>query len=158
MKTIIVTGTPCTGKTTVAKNIAKLLKFKYIDVNKIIKSNNLSTYYDKKRKTNVVDTNMLNKVLSNIIEKSSKGLVIDSHLSHYLSNKLVDLCIVTKCNLKILQKRLRTRKYNESKIRENLEVEIFDICLNEAIENKHNIIIIDTSQKVNYKEIINKIH
>ena len=27
------------------------------------------------------------------------GIVIDSHLSHYLSKKFVDLCIVTKCNL-----------------------------------------------------------
>ncbi|HLC73490.1 MAG TPA: adenylate kinase family protein [Candidatus Nanoarchaeia archaeon] len=155
---IIVTGTPCTGKTTIAKRIASILKFKYIDANRLIKISKIHDKYDKKSDSLIVDIKKLNKVLETLIKNSNKNLIIDSHLSHYLPNKLVGLCIVTKCDLKILADRLKKRKYNLNKIRENIDSEIFDICLNEAIENNHNIMIIDTSKKINFKNIIKKIH
>ena len=170
MKTIIVSGTPCTGKTTLANKLAKKLDFKYIDVNKIIKKGNISEEYDKKRKSAVIDIKKLNKKLIEIINqykklslknkksfKKIKGLIIDSHLSHNLPQKYVDLCIITKCDLKELQKRLKKRKYNKDKIRENLEAEIFDICLNEAKENKHKIIAIDTTKGINMNLVLAKI-
>ena len=37
MRIIIVTGTPGTGKTTIAKKLAKKLNFHYLDVNNVIK-------------------------------------------------------------------------------------------------------------------------
>ena len=133
MKLLAVTGTPCTGKTTLAKKLSKKLNYEYVDVNKLIEKNKLSSGYDRKRKCKIIDIKKLNNFLVNkIIKKSKKNLVIDSHLSHYLPKKYVDLCIVTKCDLKELNKRLKKRKYNKDKIKENLECEIFDVCLNEA--------------------------
>ena len=158
MKIIIITGTPGTGKTVLAKKLANLLNFTYIDVNLIIKTNKLSLNYDKKRSTYIININKLNRILISLVKNTNKSLIIDSHLSHYLPSKLVDLCIVTKCDLKVLIKRLRKRKYSLNKIRENIDSEIFDICLNEAIEDNHNIMIIDTSKKINYKKIVKKIH
>jgi len=150
MKTIIVTGSVGTGKTTLAKKLSKKLNYRYINVNKIIREYNLSESYDKKRKCKIIDIKKLNKALTdkiNVFKKSSeKGAIIDSHLSHYLPKKCVDLCIVTKCSLKELNKRLKKRKYNKNKIKENLQCEIFDICLNEAKKAKHQIIVIDTSK------------
>ena len=158
MKIIIITGTPGTGKTVLAKKLANLLNFTYIDVNLIIKTNKLSLNYDKKRSTYIINTNKLNRILISLVKNTNKSLIIDSHLSHYLPSKLVDLCIVTKCDLKVLIKRLKKRKYSLNKIRENIDSEIFDICLNETIENNHNIMIIYTSKKINYKKIVKKIH
>ena len=166
MKVIVVTGTPGTGKTVLAKVLSNKLNFHYIDVNKTIKKYNISEGYDKKRKTKIVDIKKLNKTLIEEIGKIKKsikinkknGIVIDSHLSHYLPKKYVDLCIVTKCNLKELQKRLKKRKYSKEKIRENLDSEIFDICLNEAKENKHRILIIDTTKSINIDKISKKIN
>ena len=158
MKIIIITGTPGTGKTVLAKKLANLLNFTYIDVNQIIKSNKLKSNYDKKRSTYIINTNKLNRILISLVKNTNKSLIIDSHLSHYLPSKLVDLCIVTKCDLKVLIKRLKKRKYSLNKIRENIDSEIFDICLNETIENNHNIMIIYTSKKINYKKIVKKIH
>ncbi len=146
MKAIIVTGSVGSGKTTLSKKLAKKLKFKYIDVNKIIKKYNLSESYDKKRKCKVVDVKKLNLILIDLIKKSKKGLIIDSHMSHYLPKKYVDLCIVAKCEIKELSKRLKKRKYDQNKVKENVECEIFDICLNEARKAKHKIIIIDTTK------------
>ncbi|MBS3126129.1 AAA family ATPase, partial [Candidatus Woesearchaeota archaeon] len=55
MKVIVVTGTPGTGKTAVAKKIAQKKGYLYVDVNAIIRKYGLSEGYDKKRKTKLID-------------------------------------------------------------------------------------------------------
>lgn len=144
VKIIIVTGSVGTGKTTLAKKLAKKYKAKYLDVNKVIEEYKLSEGYDKKRKCKVIDTSKLNKVLIKIIQSSKESLVIDSHLSHYLPPKYVDICIVTKCSIKKLRDRLKKRGYSKSKIDENVDAELFDVCLNEAKELGHKIKVVYT--------------
>ena len=181
MKVIIVTGTPSTGKTTLSTKLAKKLDFHYIDVNKTVKKYKLSEGYDRKRKTKIVDVKKLNKALikevsiikshikkiynnknskkiKNNNQKIKKGIIVDSHLSHYLPKKYVNLCIVTKCDLKVLKNRLNKKKYSKNKIRENLDAEILDICLNEAKENKHKVVVVDTTKGINIKKVLNNIN
>src|SRR3989344_8043217 len=163
MKTIIATGTPGTGKTTLSKLLIRKLNFYYFDVNKIIFRYKLSEGYDKKRQTKIIDVNKLNKKLileiKNFKKQNKKynGIIIDSHLSHYLPRKYVDFCIVAKCDIKELNKRLQKKGYSKSKIQENLQAEIFDICLNEAKEQKHKVIVIDTTKAFNIELLIRKI-
>ena len=147
-KIIIITGIPATGKTTVAKMLARKLKAEYIDVNELVEKHKLAVGYDKKRKSKIIDVDRLNKVLEGIIKNARKSIIIDSHLSHYLSNKLVDLCIVTRTELRELRKRLEKRGYHKSKIRENLDCEIFDVCYMEAVALGHNVKVVDTSKGV----------
>lgn len=148
LKAIIVTGSVCSGKTTVAKLISKRYNYKYIDVNKLIKEYKLVEGYDKELDSYIIDETKLVKLLKDLIKKSKTKLVIDSHLSHYLPKSHVELCIVTKCSLKELQRRLKKRNYSERKIRNNLDTEIFDICLIEAKEMKHKIRVVDTTNGV----------
>ena len=157
MKTIIVSGSVGAGKTYFSKRLAKSLKYKYIDVNKIIKENKLEEEYDRKKQCYVVDTKKLNKVLINLIKNSKENLIIDSHLIHYLPKKYVDLCVIVICDIKELKKRLKKRKYSKSKIKDNLEAEIFKICLFEAKNKKHNILVLDTTNGYDLKEISNYI-
>mgnify|MGYP001589562037 CR=1 FL=1 len=98
---IIVSGSTATGKTTIAGALARKLKYKYLDVNKLIKERGLREKYTKKLDSYEVDTKKLNKILLVLIKKS-KSLIIDSHLSHYLPGKYVGLCIICKCNLNVL--------------------------------------------------------
>jgi adenylate kinase len=156
MATIIVSGTPGTGKTTLSKKLAEKLDFKYVDVNRIIKRFKLIEGYDEARQTNIVNVLKLNSVLIQFI-KQGKNLLIDSHLSHNLPAKYVDLCIITKCNLKELKKRLERKRWPESKIRENMDAEIFDICYVEAKEQKHRILIVDTTKGVDIGKLVKKI-
>ena len=166
MKAVIISGTPGTGKTTLSKKLAKRLGFHYTDVNKLISGCKLSESYDIKRKTKIVDIAKLNKALIKEINtltkknnkkfKKIKGIIIDSHLSHYLSKKYVGLCIITKCDISELNKRLKKKGYGKNKIQENLQAEIFDVCLNEAREMKHKILIIDTTKGFNIEAIARK--
>ncbi|HLC86573.1 MAG TPA: adenylate kinase family protein [Candidatus Nanoarchaeia archaeon] len=156
MKTICVTGSVASGKTTIAKELSKKLKYKYIDVSELIKENKLQGKYIKKLDTHEVDAEKLNKFLERLIKESKENLIIDSHLSHYLDTKYIDLCIVCKCEIKDLKKRLEAREYSKDKIRENLDAEIFDVCLVEALENKHKIIVVNTSEN-NLNKNISKI-
>ncbi len=143
-KVFIVTGSVGAGKTTLAKKLARKKKAKYVDVNKIIDEYKLGEGYDKKRKCKIVDVKKLNKALIKIIKNSKEDLVIDSHLSHFLPPKYVDLCIVTKCSIKKLRARLKKRGYSKSKVEENVDAELFDVCLNEAKELGHKIKIVYT--------------
>ena len=142
---IIITGTPGTGKTSLAKALARKLKIKYLDVNRIIKEYKLREAYERKRQTYIVDEKKLSKILIGII-KREKDLIIDSHLSHFIPRKHIDICIVTKTDLKVLKKRLEKRKYSKAKVKENLEAEIFEICHTEAQDQGHNIILVDTTK------------
>ena len=142
---IIITGTPGTGKTSLAKTLAKKLKIKYLNVNKVIQEYKLREKYERKRQTYIVNEKKLSKILVRLI-KEYKDLIIDSHLSHFIPKKHVDICIVTKTDLKVLKKRLEKRKYSKAKVKENLDAEIFEICHTEAQDQGHNIILVDTTK------------
>lgn len=155
MACIIVTGTPGTGKTDIAKEVAKKLKLKYIDANDVIKKEELRGKYDGKRDTYEVDENKLAKAMVKLIKKE-KNIVIDSHMSHFIPKKYVDLCIVTKCKIPELRKRMGKRGYTPLKIKENIDAELFDVCFNEAYEFGHDLLVIDTTNK-KAKDIVKKL-
>jgi adenylate kinase len=86
------------------------------------------------------------KVISKIKLKRSKninGLILDSHLSHYLPD--LNYCIVVKRDLKKLSQEYKKRKYNKEKIKENLQAEIFEICLMEAMDLDNRIIVVENN-------------
>lgn len=157
MKVIIISGSPATGKTTLAEIIRKKLHFHRIDINKIIKEQKLCGEYDEARRCKIIDTNKLNKSVMKLIKGSKQNVVIDSHLIHHLPKKYVDLCIITRCDLKILKQRLEKRRYSKAKVHENLDAEIFDICLIEAEERGHSVMVIDMSKKIKEGEAIKNI-
>lgn len=153
---IIITGTPGTGKTTVAKKISKKLHLNHIDIKGFIAENKLITGFDKKRNCDIIDERLFAKKIGEFLKKN-KDSIIDSHMSHYIKPGYADLCVVTKCDLKTLQKRLKKRGYSELKIKENLESEIFDVCFEEAKKLGHKPIIINTTKTTN-KQLEEKVY
>lgn len=149
---IAVSGTPGTGKTRLSKTLALALNAKRIDCTKLIKEKKLYQSYDKQRECFIVDLNAFKRAISQIIQenkaqKQPKTLVIDSHMSHFLHTNLIDLVVITTCNIKELSKRLKKRGYAVEKIRENLDAEIFDTCCIEANEHRHRVLKLDLSKK-----------
>ncbi len=144
----IVTGTPGTGKTYFAKDFANKNNCTYIDGKEIIKEYSLVDSFDSVRNVEVIDEEKFANICKDIIllaKKNNESIIIDSHISHFIDSNLIDTCFITKCNLKVLNQRLFERGYSKSKIRENLDAEIFMECQLEAEEFGHNIQIIETS-------------
>ena len=148
---ILITGTPGTGKTKIAQFLSKALHYKYLDVHRLISSKKLWSSYDDKRHCYVVDKKKLVAMLLQEVKKN-KNSVFDSHMSHYLPK--VDLCIVTHCDIKVLKKRLEKRTYSKLKVRENLDAEIFQVCLTEAQEQGHRLIEVDTTHGFNKRKLV----
>ena len=143
---IFISGTPCTGKTTVASNLNDYLSLngfnsKLIKVNDFAFENDLVLGEDPEKLYKVIDIDKLNQCLNEEIKsfKSSlKGngetsvLIVEGHLSHLCEG--ADKMIVLRLNPSILKERLEERSYSPSKIQENLEAEALAVCSAEAYE------------------------
>lgn len=152
-KLIAISGTPGVGKSTLAKYLAKRLGYYRFDLHDYYDM--ISKGYDLKKHCYNIDLNKFRRFI--LKAKKEKNLVIDSHISHLLPKKDVDLCIVITCsNLKKLEKRLQKRGYSKQKIRENLDAEIFQVCLMEAKERKQKVVVVDCFG-INKEKITKKI-
>ena len=139
---IAITGTPGTGKTSVSKILEKK-GYKVLDLNKLALEKEFITGKDEKRDSNIVDLDRLEKYFNDI--KTERLVFIDSHLSHLISN--VDKVIILRCNPRKLKTNLDKKNWKEDKIKENIEAEILDVILSEAVtfHNIEDICEIDTS-------------
>lgn len=142
---IALTGTPGTGKTSVAEAL-RIKGFKVVDLNKVVRDKDFLIGKDNKRASDIVDIEKFNKHIDD--NYSGKDIVfIEGHLSHLL--KSVEKIIILRCHPDKLRKNLSKKGWNEEKIKENIEAEILDIILCEAVEihPKKNIFEINVSDK-----------
>ncbi len=138
------TGTPGTGKTSVARLIeAKNVPVIYLK--ELAKKQGFIDSIDEERNSFIIDLNAVDRFLEQTKEKDDSFL-IESHLSHLLST--VEQVIVLRCHPKILRDRLVKRQWSWKKIRENLEAEMLDVILCEAVDQcgKDNVFEIDSTR------------
>lgn len=139
---IALTGTPGTGKTSVSKLLAKKLGYKILELNKEIRKNKLYSGYDKKRKTYIADMNKINRFLNR--KTNTENWIIDSHLSHFFKN---DFVIVLRCEPNEIKRRLKGKRWDKEKIRENFEAELIGVISYEARQRNKKVCDIDTTNK-----------
>lgn len=147
---IILSGTPGTGKTTIAKKLAEELNERKIqisvfDLKKFIKQNNLS-------KKGIVSIPDLSKKLSdlNLFKKGKKNYLIENHLLCEFKIP-ADFIFVLRTDPNILKKRLKKRRYSNKKINENLDAEALDYCAQriEKVYKKEAIELDTTKRSIN---------
>ena len=140
---IFISGTPCTGKTTVAENLSQKLNWDLVKINDLAISNNFVLGIDEEKGYKVIDIDALDENLSNIIS-SSDNLIVEGHLSHLCSG--ADKVVVLRCRPEILEKRLASRNYSDAKIYENLEAEALGVCSAESLDiYENNVYELDVS-------------
>ena len=131
-KTVFITGTPCTGKTTVSEILSEKLGCRLIKINDLAIENDFVLGIDEEKGYKVIDIPRLNDKVSEIISGSDELLIFEGHLTHLCSG--ADKVIVLRVRPEILQSRLEGRNYSDAKIRENLEAESMGVCTAEAYE------------------------
>ena len=125
---IFISGTPCTGKTTVSEKLSQELNWELVKINDLAISNNLVLGIDENKGYKIIDIDALNKTLSYIIS-SSENLIVEGHLSHLCRG--ADKLIILRCRPEIL---------------ENLEAEALGVCSAESLEiYKNNVYELDVS-------------
>ena len=135
---IFISGTPCTGKTTVASDLNDYLAqngfhSRLIKVNDFAIENGLVLGEDPDKFYKVIDIDGLNECLNEEISQIGNSiLIVEGHLSHLCEG--ADKMIVLRLNPAILKNRLEERNYSESKIQENLEAEALAVCSAEAYD------------------------
>jgi len=138
---ISISGSPGTGKSEVAKLLAKKMDANLLSIKTLIKGMKCS--YDKQRKTKIVDIKELQRIVDKKLEKTN---IIEGHLAHLLKS---DIIIILRTNPAILKRRLSKRNWSKKKIEENIQAEILDSIPIEALQrhNRSKIFELDTSKK-----------
>lgn len=138
---VAITGTPGTGKTRVATALADLLSYEYVDVNAVAVEEGVETAQDPARDALAVEPDSLVGALA---DGMSEDAVLDGHLSHHYP---ADVTVVLRCRPDELRKRLQEKGWNTEKIRENVEAEVLDILLQQAVSMRDTVHEIDTTGK-----------
>ncbi len=134
-KIIVVSGTPGTGKTLLAKKLAEKLGACYVNLSSLVIEKKLYAEYDASRSTFVVDEERVREYLRNLA-RECRIIVVDSHYGEVSPRELVDKIIVLRLDPVELEKRLRERGWSESKIKENVQAEILGVCTINALEEQ----------------------
>jgi adenylate kinase len=144
---ILVTGTPGTGKTTVSRLLAKALRAHYVNPGTLLKREGTDYTYDENRKTRIVSLKRMRISLTELARRVDRGMVVDSHVPLRITSSRLVRVIVLRCHPKILEQRLSRKRWPKRKTSENLQAEILDICLWDAVQNYgwKRIVEIDTT-------------
>jgi len=136
---IAVTGTPGVGKTTVSKLLAERLKYRYVNLRDYALEKGLGEMKGSELELDV------DELAENFARDFEGGdVIVDSHLAHHIP---ADVVVVLRAHPKLVAERLRKRGYSKEKVGENVEAELVDVILVEAIMENENVIEVDTTGK-----------
>jgi adenylate kinase len=134
-RVILITGTPCVGKTSTAKVLALKLDALCINLTELATRENLIQEKDEQRNTLIVDEERMKRRISEIIKESTKDdIVIDGHYAaNVVPQEHVSYVFVLRRDPVELRKLMEKSGFSENKIWENLASEILDVCLVDAL-------------------------
>ncbi len=129
---IALTGTPGTGKSSVA---AELRKRGYAVTSIIDLAERYGCVIGEEEGELVID-------IEKLAELAEFDGIVEGHLSHLLRAEKV---IVLRCNPLVLKERLLARGWNYEKVMDNVEAELLDVILIEALESCGEVYEIDAT-------------
>ena len=144
LEVIGVTGTPATGKKSVGIEIARKIGYEFLGINQVAMENGCLESQDHLGP--IANTKSLKMLLKSRLK--ARRVVLVGHLLPLVTEAdEVNLVVVLRCAPNELWDRLSARGYNKEKVRLNVEAEVIDLCLSEAINKygPHKIVEVDTT-------------
>ena len=141
---ILITGTPGTGKSSVAGEISKRKGWPLLGLKETAERH--GCIIRKEGKERIVDIRKLKKATLKEL-KGKKDAVIEGHLGCEFSLP-VDFVFILRAHPPELRKRMRKRRYPARKMEENLMAEMLDYC--SQVSAKHYnvpILEVDTTKR-----------
>jgi len=122
-----ITGTPGTGKKSIAPIVAESLGMQCLGLNDLAESYGLVS-----RKSGAVDAQKLRAKLRR--DLSEKAVVYGHLLPYVVPQSAVSRVAVLRCEPRVLKERLRLRGYAPPKIVENVEAELIGVVSSDAFD------------------------
>jgi len=134
-RVILITGTPCVGKTSTATLLASKLNAFYINLTDLAINEGLTIGKDEERNSTIIDEEKMEKRISQLIKKTDKNaIIIDGHYAaNVVPPNLVTIVFVLRRDPIELRKFMEQRGFSGKKLFENLASEILDVCLVDAV-------------------------
>ena len=131
---MVITGTPGVGKTTLARLLAKALGAELVSLGELVAREGL--HEGLEAGSLIVDLGALSKRVSELLSAGrGKLFVVEGHYAHLVvpREKLL-MAIVLRRDPRELRQELLRRGYRGRKLLENLQAEVLDVCLYEAVQ------------------------
>ena len=131
-KVVALTGTPGTGKTTLAR-LAGSKGWCILELTQLARSSGSVVGRDEERESDDVDTDLLRSAVEGEVVASPPDgrILLVGHLAHLMP---CDAVVVLRTSPRVLRSRLEARDWAEPKVKENVEAEAVGVILVEAME------------------------
>ena len=147
---ILITGSPGTGKTAVAKLLGKRLKCKVLNEHDFCMGKGIGKFEGSEL---IVPLGKLGKAL-NVELKKRKSIIVEGHLLCEI--KLgVDAAVLLRLHPELLEARLERRGYTAEKIQDNVFCEGIDYCKKHLYRNCRRSRVIEVSAHGSARETAN---
>lgn len=140
---ILVTGTPGVGKSTLCAKLGEVTGLSWLEVSKIAKENGCIEQFDEEYQCGVLDEDKLLDGLEGMM--AAGGNIVDYHSCNLFPERWFDAIFVLRTDNTTLFDRLSSRGYNGKKLDDNIQCEIFQTILEEALNSYKTEIVHELS-------------
>ncbi|MCX8189807.1 MAG: AAA family ATPase [Candidatus Diapherotrites archaeon] len=151
---LLITGSPGTGKTTLAEKLSRVTKHRCINELEFSLANKLGRWDAKENELVVPLTKLKNALIKEI--KGVNDVILEGHLLCEIKLP-VDAIILLRVDPEILNERLERKKYSMTKIADNVFCEGIDYCKKQLMRKYQKERIIEIKNESNIKNTLDEV-